>query len=91
MASADSIEEAQEAQSKGYRTFRVALPQESLGRVKGEALCPASEEAGKKLQCHECLACGGNVKGMKGNIMINIHGNSAHLSNAKKIKLELVS
>jgi hypothetical protein len=38
-------------------------------------LCPASEEAGKKLTCQECLACGGGNR--QGSIYIPAHGSSA--------------
>jgi hypothetical protein len=70
MASVDDPEEKQEAQALGYRTFRVGARWES--RVKGEALCPASDEAGNKLTCAECLACGG--KGRHGSVYIPVHG-----------------
>lgn len=72
MASVDSITEAQEAQSLGWRTFRVAFPKD-IPRLPNEAICPASKEAGKKLTCAECLACHGT--GPRGHIVIQAHGN----------------
>jgi hypothetical protein len=89
MASVDSLEEAKLAQNGGYRTFRVGL-EGQVGRQKGEALCPASEEAGKKLQCFECMACDGLQSNRKGSIFIPVHGNASHRSNAKKIPIALV-
>lgn len=68
MASADTAQDAQDAQAAGYRTFRVADE-----KIKGEVLCPASEKAGKKLQCFECGSCNGN-NGRKGSIYIPLHG-----------------
>lgn len=72
MASADSQSEAQEAQAKGYRTFRVGTPAESM--VKGEFLCPASKEAGQKTNCAACLACGGLSSPNKASVFIPAHG-----------------
>lgn len=89
MASADSVEEAAQAQALGYRTFRVSLL--SDGKLAGEAMCPASKEAGYKLKCFECLACNGNITGRKGNIVINVHGSAAHLFNAKKIPIKMAA
>lgn len=72
MASADSAQEARDAQALGYRTFRVGTPAEKL--VKGEFLCPASKEAGQKLNCADCLACGGELSPNKANVFIPAHG-----------------
>lgn len=73
MASADSMQEAQEAQAKGYRTFRVGTHAESI--VKGsEFLCPASKEAGQKTNCAACLACGGLSSPNRANVFIPAHG-----------------
>ena len=72
MASADSVTEAESARAKGYRVFRVGSKAESL--VKGEFLCPASAEAGKKLSCAECLACGGLSSPNRASVFIPAHG-----------------
>src|SRR4029077_6672547 len=48
MASADTESDAAEAQSLGWRTFRVTMPGDR-DRTPVEAVCPASAEAGKKL------------------------------------------
>jgi len=76
MASVDTLEEAAEAQAAGWRTFRVA-PAVGWTREKTEALCPASEEAGKLLQCQDCQLCSG-IKGKgKRNIVIPNHSTQA--------------
>lgn len=72
MASADNAQEAQEAQAMGYRTFRVGTPAEKL--AQGEFLCPASEQAGKKLNCAACLACGGTSSPNRASVFIPAHG-----------------
>tara|TARA_R110000868_G_scaffold10386_1_gene51102 strand:- start:316 stop:714 length:399 start_codon:yes stop_codon:yes gene_type:complete len=80
MASVDSLEELQVARANGWRTFRVSS---TLDVQKGEILCPASDEAGKRTTCEECGLC----DGMHGNprhpidnrksIMIPVHGRGA--------------
>lgn len=72
MASADSPEEAAEAQALGYRTFRVGTTAERLAR--GEFLCPASGPAGHKVQCDSCLACNGTSAPNKASVFIPAHG-----------------
>jgi hypothetical protein len=75
MASADSACEALAAQAMGYRTFRVGTFAEKHAR--GEFLCPASEEAGKKVNCAQCLACGGTSSPNKASVFIPAHGSKA--------------
>ncbi len=73
MASVDSAAEAREAQLLGYRTFRVT----ELGerRMRGEALCPASEQAGHRVTCQTCpIKCSGG-RGL--HVAIPAHGSSA--------------
>jgi hypothetical protein len=58
MRSIDSLEEAYEAWANGQRTFRVIDTVDQI--VKGrEILCPASKEAGRRVQCAACKLCGG--------------------------------
>jgi len=82
MASVDSAAEAAEASAAGWRYFRVALPCDAP-RLPSEAICPASAEAGKKLQCADCLACSG-ANGRRGNIVIQAHGGFAVMANIKR-------
>lgn len=78
MVSADNPQQAQEAHSKGLRTFRVIpLKQwQDKGRdslLPNEILCPASKEAGAKVQCLECGLCAGQTIKAK-SIAIPAHG-----------------
>lgn len=61
MQSADSHAEAIAHWKAGRRTFRV-IP--DLGELdhKNEALCPASKEAGRRVQCTACKLCRGSSK-----------------------------
>ena len=70
MASCDSVEDRLLAKEMGWNTFRIRRPGDA--KLKGEELCPASEEAGKKLICHSCQKCGGNKTNK--DIVINVHG-----------------
>ncbi len=73
MASTDDLEGTMDAQSQGWRTFRVATP--GGPRQKGEVVCPASEEAGHKVTCFQCGACDGHRRpSVKSNIVIQVHG-----------------
>ena len=71
MASVDSQSEAIEAAASGWRYFRVTNATQP--KIKGETICPASEEAGHKLSCSDCLSCDGNNRNSKG-IVIQAHG-----------------
>jgi hypothetical protein len=70
MASVDSESEAIEAQKLGWRTFRVRKPTESLS--SNEIACPASKEAGVRVQCADCGLCAGTSRQAK-NIAIIQH------------------
>lgn len=72
MASVQSEAEAQEAQAAGWRTFRIRA--ESQPVAKNEIVCPASQEAGKRLTCNECGACDGADRAGKVNVVIIGHG-----------------
>jgi hypothetical protein len=83
MASADSSKEASVAHVAGWRTFRVAMPGH-IDRLPSEAICPASEEAGRKLTCDTCRACSG-ANGRRGSIVIRAHGGTAVMANVKRL------
>ena len=73
MASVDTTEDQGSAAGAGWRTFRVAAA--GYGRLHGEVVCPASEEAGHKLSCFECGACDGKRRPtVKSHIVIAAHG-----------------
>lgn len=72
MTSADSRQQAESAWDRGERTFRVVSGLADV--IKGkEVLCPASEEAGKRVTCETCKLCAGSsVKGK--SVAIVAHG-----------------
>jgi hypothetical protein len=63
MASVDSEEEQIEAQSQGWRTYRVRKPGEAL--MPGEINCPASKESGYRTNCAKCQLCSGTSRQAK--------------------------
>jgi hypothetical protein len=82
MYSADSVEDAKKAQSKGYRTFRVIpVKQWQDNGIKSllanEIICPASKENDKGLSCIECKLCTGSQSKAK-SIAIVSHGIGAN-------------
>lgn len=81
MASVDSIAEMQEARARGWATFRVV----GLGvrePMRGEARCPASAEAGKRVTCETCpMPCNGRFfPGNAGRVIL------AHGATASKVR-----
>ena len=56
MASADTIDQAAKANLLGMRVFRVS---QGIDVQAGEAMCPASAEAGRKSTCAKCTLCAG--------------------------------
>lgn len=61
MASVDSEAQAEKAWTDGWSTFRVSRKGDRV-RLSGEARCPASEEAGKRVICETCpIRCGGEI------------------------------
>lgn len=73
MASCDNLEDYAEARAKGWRCFLV-VPKGYAEKVAGSFLCPASEEAGKKLNCIDCLACDGADSVRTASVFIPVHG-----------------
>lgn len=62
MQSADSHTEARMHWQAGRRTFRVIADLGQLDK-ENEALCPASKEAGRRVQCAACRLCKGSARG----------------------------
>lgn len=75
MASADTPAERAQAVAMGYRTFRVRLESDDLER--GEFVCPASHEGGRRMLCADCGACSGGVGTSKASPAILAHGSLA--------------
>ena len=77
MMSADSLQDARDAWSRGWRTFRVVRDVQDI--VRGaEILCPASKEAGRRTTCGACGLCGGTSVKAK-SVAIPAHGSSKGL------------
>jgi hypothetical protein len=72
MASCDDEQDYRDAHEAGFRTFRVRTVDQPL--IKGEFVCPASEEAGKVKLCETCLACDGGIGSRKASAAIIVHG-----------------
>ena len=70
MASVEDVKGKREANSLGYRTFRVADSLDEM--LSDEVLCPASKEAGRKVTCKDCKLCKGSSSKAK-NIFIIKH------------------
>lgn len=85
MASADSVRDMRDAHAAGWRTFRVVTHANTVQRFRRtESVCPASEEAGKKLTCNVCRACDGTATGRKASIVIRAHGGTAVMANVRR-------
>jgi hypothetical protein len=62
MQSADTLDEAQAHWRAGRRTFRVITGLDDIDH-NHEILCPASKEAGRRVQCAACKLCKGSARG----------------------------
>lgn len=69
MASADTADEAAQANLYGMRVFRVSV---GVDRQPGETTCPASAEGGKRATCDKCMLCAGTSKAAR-DIVIADH------------------
>jgi hypothetical protein len=58
MASADTIDEAAQANLYGMRVFRVSV---GVDRQADEVICPASAEGGRRATCEKCILCSGTT------------------------------
>ena len=76
MASVDTEDEWVSALMENWRTFRVRSADEQ--KETTEFICPASEEAGKRVTCSQCMACNGvgedDVRIKKATPVIIVHG-----------------
>ena len=79
MASADSADEAAQANLFGMRVFRVSI---GVDKQAGETTCPASAEGGRRATCADCMLCGGTSKAAR-DIVIADHavGHKARVIN----------
>lgn len=78
MASVETENQAKQAQSQGWRTFRIIAPDAPLS--ENEILCRHTED--DRIQCETCLLCDG--KSSKPNIADKVHGLNWKVSNFLK-------
>jgi hypothetical protein len=78
MASVENETQARQAQSQGWRTFRIIAPDAPLS--KNEILCRHTED--DRNQCETCLLCDGASS--KPNIADKVHGLNWKVSNFLK-------
>lgn len=73
MASVKTPEEAFEATARGWRHFRVKLPEE--GQLTNEIICPATTS---EMYCIDCKLCNGKRANtdLRRNICIDVHGST---------------
>ena len=69
MASADTADEAAQANLHGMRVLRVSV---GVDRQAGESTCPASAEGGRRATCDKCMLCAGTSKSAR-DIVIADH------------------
>jgi len=83
LASVESEETMQEAWSKGWKTYRVGLPEETP--TKNELYCPhyTSEPT---IQCIQCQLCSGLGLDTKKGIFVHVHGRQDKKKAFKKYK-----
>lgn len=79
MASADRMQDRDDAKLRGWRVFRVA-GNDVDARLAGEVVCPATR-AGATLQCATCMACGGAGRGRRGDVVVPVHGSAPIVAN----------
>ncbi len=77
MASCDTEQDVEDAQALGYRTFRCKT--EHQEPMRGEIVCPASEEAGRLTTCDQCGLCSGAMQRSNRipSVTITVHGRGA--------------
>jgi len=81
MASVDSLQEAKEARSMGYRTFRVTAEDD---KQPNEIWCPNLTHG---INCLDCLLCDGGNKAKAKNIVIPVHGAAHKIKAFKNLSL----
>lgn len=72
MASCDTLEEVSKAIKKGWKPFYARQSDDKL--PKGYFVCPASKEAGNRLDCERCRVCNGGEYRGQAIPSIIVHG-----------------
>jgi hypothetical protein len=89
MASCETVDDAKRARSHGWRTFRTEF-EELATAHRGEFVCPASEQEGKRQSCETCGACdGANGNPKRASVVIAVHGSPSVLSSYGKHVVQL--
>ena len=73
MASVDTVWEQKEAKDIGWRTFRIREIDDPI-ILSNEIVCPASKEAGRVTNCHDCSVCMGLSSRVSKDVVIKVHG-----------------
>jgi hypothetical protein len=84
MASVESDMEQAEAEALGYRCFRVTHSGDP--QIRGQIVCPASDEGGKRTTCDQCHLCQGNMSERSvrvPHVQITVHGVGASAFNKR--------
>lgn len=81
MASVSSFDQVLEAQSMGWRTFRIFSP-ENPGLIPNEIICLNKQSP--QIQCKDCNLCNGANGDIKPNIAIPVHGLKWKIDNFRK-------
>ena len=88
MISADTETEVRTAEALGLRAFHVRP--RNAPKPANTAQCPAAAEAGKRVQCADCMLCGGtSVKAR--SISIEAHGASAAFVQINWLRIQVVT
>ena len=88
MASCESLEQAERAWKKGFRTYRVLKDRSELNPEK-EILCPESIEGGAKIRnCDSCLLCSGTKLQGKSVAIVGIGSTASPEARAYRKKLK---
>ena len=86
MASVETIEDKELANSMGYRTFRVRPIDGEI--LNDELLCPY--EKNNFITCSMCMKCNGNNGKSKKNIVVTVHGTAHKIKSYEHFNLKQV-
>jgi hypothetical protein len=84
MASTHSIDENEQARRLGWRSFRTRTADQPI--ADDEIICPASDEAGKRLTCGTCFACKGGRPQQRSIVIIG-HGSRSILGSVNRVSM----
>jgi hypothetical protein len=86
MASCETVQDAQTARDRGWRTFRTMQPGEACDAQ--EIHCPASKEMGARITCDRCGACNGaDSNPARRSVAIWAHGGPSVIGSYRKLDL----